>query len=87
MKKWRILAHHKWVTGCTITESENIQNSNKDICIRRFTATIRDWQNWLIYEGDVKLINTQQIIDRVKEIKNRIDREDKKVFIEDMTIK
>jgi len=32
MRKWKILARHKWVAGAVITESVNDDN------IRRFTA-------------------------------------------------
>ncbi|GAH70952.1 unnamed protein product, partial [marine sediment metagenome] len=42
----KILARHRWVVGATITESLVDEDRN----IRRFTATIRGWRNFKIYE-------------------------------------
>jgi lysyl-tRNA synthetase class I len=86
-KQWKILARQKWVAGCTITESHDIINSTKDVAIRKFTATIRGFQNWLIYCGDVRKININEIIKRVQEIRDRIDSGDETVFYEDVSIK
>jgi len=82
MKKWKIIARHFWIAGTTITESYNIDNDK----IRRFTATIRGWRNWLIFEGDITKVNAQKIADKVCEIRDRIDSGDKTVFNEDIRI-
>jgi ribosomal protein S7 len=74
MKTWKILARHKWIAGATITESISIISDDT----RRFTATIRGWQNWLIYEG--KKWDAKKIIQAVKHIRDRIDGNDETVF-------
>lgn len=72
----RILARHKrWVEGATISESVNEDGSK-----RRFTATIRGWQNWKIYEGNA--ISAKGIIQKVLAIRDRIDKGDETVFYE-----
>ncbi len=69
----RILARHHWVDGAKITES-----ISEDGRVRRFTATIRGFQNWRIYEGpDPKV---PRIIEKIREIRDRIDRGDESVF-------
>jgi len=70
----KILARHGWVVGATITESLVDEDRN----IRRFTATIRGWRNFKIYEGND--IDTDFIINKVKEIRNKIDAGDETVF-------
>lgn len=76
MKQWKVLAKHKWVAGCTITESVNLINDNK----RRYTATIRGWRNFVIYEGDPSKIDTQEIVNKVKEIRNAMDKDENEAF-------
>ena len=79
----KILARHKnWVSGATISES--VSENGK---IRRFTATIRGWQNFRIYEGPLyEQDNSEEIIKKiistVKDIKNRINNNDDSVFNE-----
>ena len=68
----KILARHKWVDGAVITESAG------DYGIRRFTATIRGWKNWKIYEGTSW--NVKEIIKTVQSIRDRIDAGDDSVF-------
>ena len=46
--RWKIIARHKWVMGATITES---YLDDPAVNLRRFTATIRGWRNWKMYEG------------------------------------
>lgn len=75
-KTWKILARHKWVAGCTITESICRSNART----RRYTATIRGWQNWKIYEGQIFDTTVAQIIGKVKGIRLRIDAGDETVF-------
>ena len=82
-KKMRILARHKrWVAGATITES-----ISEDSLTRRFTATIRGWQKFLIYEGELyEQDNSEAIVEEivatVKMIRDRIDNGDDSVFNE-----
>lgn len=75
----KVIARHKWVAGATITESVS-----SDGWTRRFTATIRGYRSWKIWEGDMRLIEVspvQYVIDKVKEIRNRIDANDESVFV------
>jgi hypothetical protein len=80
MKKWKIIGRHKWVSGATITESTT------DDGLRRYTATIRGWNNWKIAEeytaGKDMAERTTRIITRVKEIRDRIDAGDQSIFME-----
>lgn len=67
---WKIIARHRdWIKDTTITESYCIQNDN----IRRFTTTICNWNNWRIYEGKINDEILQKIIEKVKEIKRKIE--------------
>lgn len=80
--KWKVIARHKdWVTDCTITESYHVEDSS----IRRFVATNNGYRNWFIYEG--KAPGGEVIQKRVQEIKDRIDKGDKDVFHEDVSLK
>ena len=79
MKTWKILARHKWVTGATITESLKLDS---DGIFRRFTATIRGFQNWRIWQGSVGKLQNEEIIKRVNKIRDRIDANDESVFTE-----
>ena len=74
----KIIAKHKWVVGATITESYD----ETDDSYRCFTATIRGWRNWKIYEGRVDGDTSSWVIVRVKEIRDRIDTGDESVFYE-----
>lgn len=76
----KILARHKWLVGCTITESDDENKGTAIQAYRRFTATIRGWRNWLIYEGFVTENTKQFVIDKVKSIRKRIDKGDDSVF-------
>lgn len=82
-KKWEVLARHKWVAGATITESAMVNSPNG---LRRYTATIRGWRNWLITEEETAYKDmkerTDRIIARVKQIRDRIDAGDQSVFME-----
>lgn len=82
--KWKIIARHKWVTGATITES-CLDDPTKNL--RRFTATIRGWRNWKIWEGDPSADKDMKsrvilICERVKEIRKLIDAGDQSIFME-----
>jgi len=79
-RKFKILARHKWLVNTTITESYDINNE----AYRRYTATICGYTNWRIYEGfcnDNKK-RVDFIINKVKEIRNKIESGDKSVFYE-----
>ncbi len=78
----KILARHKWLVGCLITESYDNAKDTETQCYRRFTATIRGWRNWLIFDGLVTENTTQFVIDKVNSIRNRIDDGDESVFNE-----
>jgi len=79
---WTVVARqHRWVAGATITESYNAD----DITERRFTATIRGFQNWKIRQGkNVPDCATAvaDVVSRVKAIRDRIDAGDEAVFAE-----
>ena len=72
----KIIARHKWVSGAIITESYNPDNDN----YRRFTATIRGWQNWKIYEGLLTNAICTEVKNVVKHIRDKIDSGDKEIF-------
>lgn len=72
----KIIARHKWVSGATITESYDEKNDK----IRRFTATIRGFQNWRIFEGETDSETVQKVITDVKAIRDRIDAGDEEIF-------
>ncbi len=76
----KILARHKWLVDCTITESCDNTKDTETQVYRRFTATIRGWRNWRIFEGLVTPDTTQFVIDKVKSIRKRIDENDESVF-------
>jgi ABC-type antimicrobial peptide transport system permease subunit len=82
MKKWVILARHNWLSECTITESYSTNNSY----IRRFTATIKGWRNFKIYEGTISHNTIQKIIAQVRYIRDRIEKEDESIFTENTMI-
>jgi hypothetical protein len=82
MRQWKVLARHKWVAGCTITESINLQDDSK----RKFTATIRGWRNFLLFEGDSRTIDANNIQAKVIEIRNLIDQGNEEVFTQDHMI-
>ena len=78
MKQWEVLARHKWVAGATITESCKITDSS----YRCFTATIRGWKNFKIFEGEIDFGIAEKVKEKVTEIRNRIDDNDESVFNE-----
>ena len=77
-RKLKIIARHKWVENCTITESYDTTDEE----YRRFTATVDGWQGFKIYEGYVIRDFTKSIISRVKSIRQRIREGDDAVFHE-----
>ena len=71
----KVLARHKgWVSGATITETI----VSRDPQIRRYTATIRGWQCWKLYEGAEW--DAESIANMARHIRDRIDAGDETVF-------
>jgi len=72
---FRLLARDAgWVAGATVSEHVNDDNT------RRFTATIRGWQKWFLWEGDGRETPLDALIAKVREIRDRIDANDDTVF-------
>ncbi|MFF2531365.1 hypothetical protein ACFVS2_20895 [Brevibacillus sp. NPDC058079] len=76
MRKWKILARHKCIVGATVTESVDVSQETSISTIRRFTATIRGYRGLVIYEGDPKLIDLNQVFGIVQKIRDCIDTGD-----------
>lgn len=77
----KIIARHKWVAGCTITEShDDAKDAQGLTAYRRFTATIRGYRGWKIYEGRLENITIKKIQSIVRHIRQRIDVDDESVF-------
>jgi hypothetical protein len=92
----KILARHTdWVSGCTITESDDEDRASKGVpgmpesaaAYRRFTATILGWQNFKIYEGFVFYNIGPAVQAAVKSIKERIEKNDESVFKKNFKVK
>jgi hypothetical protein len=84
MKKWQVLGRHNgWVAGAKITESMLIDSVTG---FRRYTATIRGWTNFHIWQGDTYYKDMKERIEEIKRrvevIKERIDKGDESVFAE-----
>jgi len=82
MNQWKVIARHNWVAGATIAESVWLD----DPSVRRFAATIRGYGNWRIWQGNVATTGnaavTAAVIQRVQEIRTRLDAGDASVFTE-----
>ena len=76
--KWRIIGRHRWVSGAVISESYSLADDR----IRRYSATIRGWRNWKLFEGETCPEIVTIIQERVRTIRDRIDADDKNVFSE-----
>lgn len=74
----RIIARHKNIAGCTLTES--IEGN-----VRRFTATVRGWQKFKIYEG--KDWDIDRIVKRVRAIRQLIDHNVEIIFYTNVTLR
>lgn len=71
---FRLIGRHtKWVSGASISEFVNDENT------RRYTATIRGWRGWFIWEGGLPF-PVEQIAEKVRSIRDRIDAGDESVF-------
>ena len=83
MSKWKPIARYRWVSGATITESRpNDGKTLNGVVVTRFTATIRGWRNWNIYEGVAGDKVARAVQQRVREIRDRLDSGDKTVLKE-----
>ena len=85
-KQSQVLARrHRWVAGATITECRHTQPPAEQE-LRRFTATIRGFRNWRIWQGDVQTFDAATLVREIKRhvtaIRDRIDRGDASVFRE-----
>lgn len=85
-ERYKILARHKWVKDCTITESVNLWREDAEVSYRRFTATIKGWRNFRIYDGQMTDTVVRAVIKRVERIKERIENGDDNVFKEDVSL-
>lgn len=81
-RRFKVIGRHRWVPGATITETIDEATNT-----RRFTATIRGYQNWKLYEGQLYPEIAEDLIKKVEEIENRIDSGDKEIFNEKTLIK
>ena len=80
--KWRILARHKWLEGMTITESVREPHPPIGPSYRRFTATIRGFQNFRLCEGRAGDVLVRAARHKALSIRSRIDEGDESVFHE-----
>ena len=79
----KILARHKWVAHCIITESvDDTKYSEILTSYRRFTATIRGFRAFRIYDGYLRDGLADEIIGCVRALRDRMDRGDERVFYE-----
>lgn len=78
-RKWKIIGRHRWVAGATISESISQDEERHS----RFTATIRGYQNWKLYEGRPSEEILQLVITAVRAIRDQIDKygEDAEAFM------
>lgn len=74
--KFCVIGRHRWVTGALITESVEREEG----WIRRYTATIRGFRNWKIWQGECGPDVSAYVISTVKAIRDRIDAGDEAVF-------
>jgi len=65
---WHALSRHSWVVGASITESINDDNT-----LRRYTATVRGYRSWRVFEGVVSPEILELIIRVVRAIREQID--------------
>mgnify|MGYP001565713793 FL=1 len=70
---WKIIARHNCRVGCTIIESTNEDSL-------RFTATIRGFRKWKIYKGKDYCGLIKEVVEKVEEIREKIDSNDEAIF-------
>jgi len=72
MRKWVTLArHNRWVRNCSITETSDGTGKN-----HRFTATIRGFRNWKIYQGRAYPEEVGLVIKLVRCIRDKIEADE-----------
>lgn len=82
--RWEVVRRDsRFVKGAKITET--VSGDGK---VRRFTATIRGWRNWRMWEGPAgeAAAALPLVIQKVREIRDRIDAGDEEVFHESTII-
>ena len=82
--RWRRVGVHNWACGCKIYESHKEDENGFFV---RFTATILGWKNWKLYEGKIYVGLPQDVLNKVIEIRDRIENGDEAVFEENCEIK
>lgn len=77
---WKVISRNKrWVSGCTITESYDPDDSSSPR-LARFTATVEGFQNFKIFEGRLYDGCGKDVVDCVRVIQTRILAGDDAVF-------
>lgn len=79
--KARMIGRHKWVEGCLITESR-VTGVVQGVTLRRFTATIRGYRDWKIYQGPLGPGVLTFVAETVTGIRHRIDARDDSILLE-----
>ena len=74
-RKFRVIGRHKWVAGCTISESVN-----QDDTVRRYIATIKGSRNWRLYEGPGMPGLTVKLMAVVMYVRDHMDEKDADIF-------
>jgi hypothetical protein len=80
---YKIIGRYKIMGGgAIITESVKIDSFDENgVSIRRFTATIRGWRNFRIYEGSAPGDKYEELVLKpVESLRERIDIGDETVF-------
>lgn len=83
--KWKLLGrNNKVVAGASISE---MIYSSSDGLNRRYVATINGWRGWYIAQGyPGRNFAFDQVVERVKSIRDRIEAGDESVFHENVSI-
>lgn len=78
-QSWKLLARHSNIAGAEIRE---YLDQNSEGWVRRYVATIRGYRNWFIASGCLRRgdYTFQQVVDRVGEIRDKIDQGNEDVF-------
>lgn len=75
----KLLARHKWREGSVISEYYEEETEDRPLIVR-FTATIRGWQRWRIYQGKPYENMAEEVCQKVVEIRDLIDSGDEEIF-------
>ena len=74
----KIIGRHRDRVGICITESYDEKKEGDSY--RRFTATIRGWRNWKLYEGYMFEGIFEKVVEKAIEIRDLIDSNDPDIF-------